>query len=150
MKLLKLVAISAVAFFLLMLVFSLLIPSHVRISRAVDIDGRKEALAPFLQTRDGWSKWNSLANPEAGGRLNLVSVTDTLVTADYISPKQEMVKMGLATYKIKSGTLTVQWYIDFHTSWYPWEKFGSILYDNQFGPVMEKDLQRLKQLIVSP
>jgi hypothetical protein len=40
----------------------------------------------------------------------------------------------------------VQWYFDFHLDWYPWQKFQSIIYDNQLGPHMEASLENLKRL----
>jgi len=45
---------------------------------------------------------------------------------------------------------TTQWYFDFYFKWYrPWEKFGSIIYDKQMGPSMEKSLTQLKALVES-
>lgn len=148
MKIFKLILISAVAFFLLMLAFSLLIPSRVRISRAVDIQTSRQELMPLVTATAGWEKWNSLAKPGAGGELAITKVTDSLVLARF-ETKGHHIENGLAIYEIKPGTLTVQWYMDFYLSWYPWEKFGSILYDKQFGPVMEADLKQLKTLASS-
>lgn len=45
-----------------------------------------------------------------------------------------------------SQVTTVQWYFDFNLRWYPWEKFSSIIYDQQFGPTMEKSLLQLQSL----
>ena len=145
MKVLKLVLISVIAFFLLMLAFSLLIPSQVRISRAVDTGASRQALLPLVTTKAGWEKWNSLAKPAAGGDLVITATSDSLVLARFES-KGHRIENGIAIYEIKPGTLTVQWYMDFHLPWYPWEKFGSILYDKQFGPVMQDDLKQLSTL----
>ena len=49
----------------------------------------------------------------------------------------------------ESGTTVVQWYFDFKLRWYPWEKFGSIVFDKQLGPSMEKSLLNLKKLAES-
>jgi hypothetical protein len=43
-----------------------------------------------------------------------------------------------------SDTTVVQWYFDFRLKWYPWEKFGSIVFDQQLGPSMESSLENLR------
>ena len=58
MKLVKLVVISAVILFLLVTALSLLLPSRVRISRAIDIPVGKERILPFISNLDQWRKWN--------------------------------------------------------------------------------------------
>jgi hypothetical protein len=45
------------------------------------------------------------------------------------------------------NTVTVQWYMDFHLRWYPWEKFSSLLLEKRYGPVMEKGLGNLRALL---
>ena len=147
MKVLKLVLISVIAFFLLMLAFSLLIPSHIRVSRAIHIEGERQKLIPLINSVAGWEQWNSLAASKTGS-LSISSVSDSLVKTVF-KTKNQSIDNGLAVYEIRPGTLTVQWYIDFHLPWYPWEKFGGILYDKQFGPVMEQDLKKLSQLVNS-
>ena len=59
--------------------------------------------------------------------------------------------------KIKSGwktisyphtdSTTLQWYMDFHLRWYPWEKFRSLLFEPTYGPRMEKGLNNIKKLV---
>jgi len=43
--------------------------------------------------------------------------------------------------------MIVEWYFNFHFRWYPWEKLGSMYYDKQLGPLMEKSLINLKSYI---
>jgi hypothetical protein len=47
----------------------------------------------------------------------------------------------------RSELVTLQWYMDFHLRWYPWEKFSSLLLEKRYGPMMEKGLERLKALL---
>lgn len=42
---------------------------------------------------------------------------------------------------------TLQWYIDFHLPWYPWEKFGSLFYEGNYGRMMEQGLYNIKKEI---
>ncbi|HXB44800.1 MAG TPA: hypothetical protein VNV85_12105, partial [Puia sp.] len=54
---------------------------------------------------------------------------------------------GINLYQLRPDSVTVQFYFDFHFNWYPWEKFTSLLYEKQFGPVMEESLTQLKQIV---
>ena len=49
------------------------------------------------------------------------------------------------TLHTNGNTTVVQWYFDFRLKWYPWEKFGSIIFDKQLGPPMEQSLGELKK-----
>jgi hypothetical protein len=71
-----------------------------------------------------------------------------LVTAEWQQPSGSKFGSGFATIagKNENAHTTVQWYFDFHVKWYPWEKFQSIVYDQQLGPVMEKSLNNLKRI----
>lgn len=142
MRFIKLGLISAVVFSLLITVFSLMIPSHVRISKAIDIRTSKEYILNQLTATANWKYWYPGADsvkPEA----EIGVVTDSSVIA-----RQERAELGWNLFD--SGipqTTTVQWYMDFHLRWYPWEKFSSLLLEKRYGPVMEKGLDNLKKLL---
>ena len=104
-----------------------------------------------------WQQWNEMINnPELTG----VSVTTGKFQSDQL--QVIMIEKEPARYvwlkngiTIESGfnfipsageTTIVQWYMDFPLRWYPWEKFGSILYDKQIGPVMERSLEKFKKM----
>lgn len=59
----------------------------------------------------------------------------------------------LSTWRIYPETgfnhVTVQWYLDFHLRWYPWEKFASLVYDKFYGSMMDHALERLKTALES-
>jgi len=46
-----------------------------------------------------------------------------------------------------SQSVQVEWRAITKLHWYPWEKFGSIIYDKQLGPQMEQSLLNLSQLL---
>lgn len=50
------------------------------------------------------------------------------------------------SFASSAGTTVVQWYFDFYFKW-PWQKFGSLVYDQRMGPGMEKSLAQLKRLV---
>jgi hypothetical protein len=149
MRIFKLIIISFIAFSVLAMLFSLLIPSTVRISRAVDIRSEKVKLLPYLNKIENWPAWNDYAKDSSGRfRFHLLAVNDSTVLSKWDAGGKSF-DNGLVIYDSKSGILTVQWYFDFHLKWYPWEKIGSIVFDKQMGPKMEESLDQLKQLVES-
>lgn len=149
MRLLKLVFISIIAFSVLILAISLLIPAHIRISRAVDILAAKNRVLPYVQDLRRWSDWNQYVKENAGKySIRVIQASDSLVLADW-DAKNNHFQSGMAVIEARPGTVTVQWYFDFDIPWYPWEKIASIVYDKQMGPVMDESLVKLKQLVES-
>lgn len=149
MQLIKLIIISAIAFFLLLTAFTLFIPSHIRISRAIDIAAERSAVLPYLQKRENWNLWNVYLQDSARRfKIELLQVNDSLVTSNWKAGGREF-NSGLAIYEARKGTITVQWYFDFTLNWYPWEKLASIVYDRQMGDAMQESLVKLKDRIES-
>lgn len=147
MRIIKLAIISFVFLSLLLLAITLLIPSEIRISRAIDLEVDKPALLPFVQDTAKWSQWNSyLMDSVRRFRISGLQVSDSLITSTWNSGDR-IFNSSFALYDTRPGTVTVQWYFDFDLGWYPWEKFASITYDKQTGPVMEESLARLKRLV---
>jgi hypothetical protein len=73
------------------------------------------------------------------------ATTDTVKTVWKSYSGREIA--GVFTFQQAGGVTIVQWYFDFHQPWYPWEKFASINFDKQWGPVMEKSLDNLKNIV---
>ncbi len=159
MRVFKLVFISAVALFAVLLLISLLLPSHVRISRATDIGVPAEKLRPLVTDIKRWEVWNEYIK----AYHNRIAETDmlkadeiaifitgnkkNLVTANWQPPSGNRFGSGFAIIdNAGKNSCTVQWYFDFNIKWYPWQKFQSIVYDQQLGPVMEKSLANLKRI----
>lgn len=112
MKIIKLVIISLIVFSFMFLVFTLIMPSHIRVSRAADLHASAKQVEEALKEMKASDK-------------------------DFIYPYQ-IIPFDSVT--------AVQLYYDFHIKWYnPFQKLGSIVYDKQLGPVMEKYLLHLKQ-----
>jgi hypothetical protein len=160
MRFVKLALISAVVLFVVIYLFSLIIPSQIRISRAVNIAVPKDSLVKAVADLRQWQHWNELvSNPDLTNKQfkdNLFTsaqlkiskeaqVGDTLITA-----WQQQNARTLTSGFIWVGDddkLVLQWYFDVKLRWYPWEKFGSIVFDKQLGPPMEKSLANLKKLL---
>src|SRR5206468_6591895 len=149
MRFIKLILISTLVFFLLITGISLLIPSHVRISRAIDIKANKSQVLPYITNLSEWQNWNQYIK-EGGSKfdVSLDKVTDSLVTSNWAANGKKF-SSGMALLESFEGTATVQWYFDFKLNWYPWEKFGSIIYDRQMGSIMEERIENLKSQVES-
>ncbi|HYJ38785.1 MAG TPA: SRPBCC family protein [Chitinophagaceae bacterium] len=165
MRFIKLAIISVIILFLLITALSLLLPSHVRVSRAINISATRENIAPYISDLNQWSAWNRFVI-QADSLKNLEIVSDSFVKArgleihlmktalDSISTRwrQPLGKVSESNFILIPGEhyTVVQWYFDFHLDWYPWQKFQSIIYDKQLGPYMEGSLQNLKQIMETP
>jgi hypothetical protein len=44
----------------------------------------------------------------------------------------------------------LQFTLQFHLHWYPWEKLASMFYDKQLGPLLEQSLQNLRKELEKP
>lgn len=160
MRFVKLALISAVILFIVIYLFSLIIPSTVRVSRAMNISAPKDSLVAQLADLRQWKRWNEMANnPDntnkqftadsiTTGELTITKTAqtgDTLLT-DWQQKNARVLNSGFTWYG-GDGQLVLQWYFDIKLRWYPWEKFGSIVFDKQMGPPMEKSLGNLKKLL---
>ncbi|MBI5856658.1 MAG: hypothetical protein HZB42_03325 [Sphingobacteriales bacterium] len=163
MRIIKLGLISIVAFAVLITGISLFFPSHVRISKAIDILTEKDSVMSLVGDVRNWKKWypgadtafyiaekgkiKGIATGEGQG-LIITSFTDSSVNAMNTGAKS---KRGETGWNIFSGsvpnTITIQWFRDFHLRWYPWEKFSGLLLEKRYGPLMEKGLENLKKLL---
>ena len=163
MKLIKLGIISILFFALLITIFSLFFPSHIRVSKAIDIAAAPEQVRAQLADPQNWKNWYPGADSaelvmqdgrvagfktKAGTSLLLGAVTDSTVMAEQ---QGGPFRKGRTGWYILPGrtpnTCTLQWYNDFYLRWYPWEKFSGILLENRYGPMMEQGLAKLKKLL---
>ena len=160
MRLLKLFFLSIVIFGLLILALSLLFPSSVRISRAINIGAPKENVQQQLSNLGEWKNWNEmltqadLTNTTAADsffssdqmKIRLVFASPDTILTSWTRNKVETINSGFALMTAADSTI-VQWYYDFKLKWYPWEKFGSIIFDKQLGPSMESSLTNFKKFM---
>lgn len=160
MRFIKLFVVSAIVIFLILLAFSLLLPSHVRISRAINIAAPVEKITPYISNLEQWNRWNAIladtsiktiavsSEQITTNRFNiqLVTAKSDSVSTNWLQPNGKQFSGNFSLMPSDKLTI-VQWYFDFHLRWYPWEKFSSIIYDERMGPGMEKSLTQLKALV---
>ena len=168
MRFIKLGIISFIFLFLLITGISLFIPSHIRISKAINIGASKDSL--FAQIRDpsNWKNWYPgmdsakpmyvqgvvkgmiLDNKDSSHPiyLGITKIAEDEVTAEFVSGRMRPIVNVWRTISYPSkDSIVLQWYMDFHLRWYPWEKFSSLVLEKSYGTRMEQGLSRLKQLV---
>ena len=158
MRWIKLLILSVTIIFLLLTTIAAFLPSQVRISRAIDINQPAAKIYPQIASLRNWENWNLYIQKMDEHLISDDSISNSKLKIRVKARKRNLVsseweqfqgKKFIAGFQLieHSSSTTVQWYFDFRFKWYPWEKFSSIVYDAQVGPVMEKSLENLKTTI---
>lgn len=159
MKIFKLAIISLFFMSLLIVGMSVFIPAHTRVSRAITIPFAAEKIRPSIADLRHWPQWNELILPNSVGNLQLQEdkitardwaleremQNDSVIKFRWTMKGKESVQSVFTITPYGNESTIVQWYFEFYVNWYPWEKFGSILFDRQLGPSMERSLEKLKK-----
>jgi hypothetical protein len=159
MRVIKLGIISVVVIFIVIFLLSLLIPSRVIVSRAMTVNASHETVRKNVTDIREWRRWNaflqdsSLTNSTATEdqftsdqlAFRITGVDSTTYKTVWEKKGQEPVNGGISVIPAGEATI-VQLFFDFNVGWYPWDKFGSIIFDKQLGPPMEKSLDQLKKI----
>ncbi|MGE5518784.1 MAG: hypothetical protein ACM3VS_02575 [Candidatus Dadabacteria bacterium] len=154
MKIIKLAFISIFVVFVIITAISLMFPSNVRISKATNLPNHKDSVFALVKNHANWEKWNPVYQDSAlkqqWEHLQITSIANT--DSNYVLQlQQEGRKPVISGWQIyhypSSDSLTLQWYMDFKLSWYPWEKFSSMLYEKTYGRMMEQGLTNIKGLL---
>jgi hypothetical protein len=164
MRIIRFIVISAVVIFIITTIISLFIPSHVRISRVVQINSSKDAVMNQVSNISNWKNWypgadtlklyyedniiKGLILDEPRKRYLVVrEKKDEEVTAEYVLSKKSIPTGWLIAANAESNSVTIQWYMDFHLRWYPWEKFSSFVFEKVYHPQLQQGLDNLKKFL---
>jgi hypothetical protein len=148
MRFIKLPLISLIVFAILFTFISFLFPSYVHISRALDIQAEKNKVREAILNTSSWLYGKDSAAKD--WTFLLERKTDSSIDGKLVRANHFIAACG---WNILSShipnSVAVQWHLDFHLAWYPWEKFSSLLLDKNYGPFMENALTRLKNQLES-
>lgn len=165
MRLIKLGLISVVFFAFLITGFSLFIPSRIVISKAINIGAKRDSINNQLVGVEKWKNWypgfdtlelieldkqngKIFSAKTKGISILLSSVTDSVIAAEFRSiAKRPIINNWQTITYPHTDSVTLQWSMNFHLKWYPWEKFSSLLLEKRYGPQMEQGLENLKMLL---
>jgi hypothetical protein len=168
MKIFRLLFFSALFLFLLVTGISLFIPSEVRISRATNVLATPQQVWNEVDDMRTWSEWNPffsdvakdsiLYTDSANGKATAMVVSGTSVKWKEVKADERIAIMQNGKQKSLingwriithsgSDSTTMQWYMDFHLRWYPWEKFASLMFERSYGTRIEEGLNNLKKSV---
>lgn len=154
MRLFKLGLISFLLFFLVLFLFSLLIPSRIRISKAVNLPQKTAQIWALVNDQQNWPQWHPAFQTEESRQkmkaLNFerTMATDTLVLWQMKQEGKAPVLNGFHLHRFAGrDSVTLQWYMDFRPGWWPWQKFSSLLYEGTYGVMMEQGLTNIKKVL---
>ena len=163
MRLIKLALLSFIILFLIVTIFSLFIPSNIRISKATNIEADHKFFNSYVSRLPDWKRWHPALRdiPEnefvmvkdtsaitvKGTTISVIDSKPGEIVTEMITEKGRPVVSGLKLIDHAQGdSSTLQWYMDFKLRWYPWEKFRSLFYEGIYGVQMEQGLSNLKEL----
>ncbi len=154
MRLIKLAILSFIIIFAIITVISLLIPSQIRISKAIDLSHKKENVIRLLTDTSAWKTWHPVFIKDSrnfsmlAATYKVTAVTDSLVLMEVdLNAKHKLVYGWQFHHYPGVEKYTVQWFTDFNLGWYPWEKFGSLFYEKTYGLMMEQGLKNLDSVL---
>lgn len=157
--------------FVFITLFSLLIPSRVRITRAVVIQSTASKVYPELADLARWKNWqpvfkadstaitltagaSGLADAaawESAGKKNLLTITSRnghAVSATLQRKGESTTEYNISVLPLAdSGQVQVEWNVLVKLKWYPWEKFSGIFIEKMTGDGYEAALNSLKQYV---
>lgn len=168
MKIFRLLFFSFLFLFLLVTGISLLIPSHVRISRATNVSATPAEVWEKVDDMHTWKNWNPFFtgldadkisySDTSNGKAHSMNASGTFIQWKEMKPGERIAIMEKGDHRpILNGwkcisydggdSTTVQWYLDFRLRWYPWEKFASLLFEQSYGPKLEQGLSNIKKMM---
>lgn len=164
-RFIKLAVISFVVFFCLITAIGLLFSPVVTVVRQATIQAPSEKLYPLIADTKNWHLWladttvkvlqvsSNTTGKGATVTINGKKVYITEVTPDYIESVWVLREGRVQTsgFYLKKDEQTGGTIVQIHFSqklpWYPWERIAAKLNEKILGPVLETNLERLKQAV---
>jgi hypothetical protein len=161
MRHIKILVIAISFLSALIFLFSLLIPSQAKVSRAININQTRDSVKKELLQLNHWVLWHpdvkrnsqnnnlSTTNNEitiGTYKMKVDNVNDSMIYLNTHNANGVAMATTIALYKANDSCI-VNWYHTIPVKWYPWEKFRSIFYDNILGPTIDSTLFAFKQYI---
>ena len=164
MRIARFIIISVVVLFIIITIISLLIPSNVRISRGIQISSSKDSVMSQISEVANWKNWypgadtlqfyyqnntiKGLVLDEQKMRyLVMRAKKSDEIKAEYVLPNKKIPTGWLIVANAESNSVTIQWYMNFHLHWYPWEKFSSFMFEKVYHPQLQQGLDNLKRFL---
>jgi hypothetical protein len=168
MRFIRLALLSLIFLFLVVWGLSLLLPSHITLSKAINIKAPADSVKVMISNPMNWKYWYPgmdsavpfyLKGEVKGMIINradslhpvylaLDKVAKDEATALFTGRNMKPVVNTWRTIEHQgSDSLTLQWSMDFNLRWYPWEKFASLALEKTYAPKMEQGLMDLRKKV---
>jgi hypothetical protein len=165
MRYIKFSIIGLIVLFVLLTAIGLLMPSVVMVGRSTSIGAPIDSVRFYTNDPAHWRYWIIGADTafykqltpstnQKGSRLMLGSYTITVLENDPDTiytlwkgqhTREHINKLDL-TYNGATDSTVVNWAFQQQLNWYPWERLSAMLLDKVYGPSMEGNLLKLKQV----
>ena len=173
MRLFKAFIIGLTGLFIFVTLISLLIPSRIRVTKAVAIHADAGKVFTQISDLQNWKNWqpvfkrdsasivygkDSAGNVnsiewESKGKKNKFLITskkDNAITASLLREGESEVLNTITILPVaEQSEVQVEWNALIKLKWYPWEKFYGIFIEKVTGQGYEDALNGLKQYIES-
>ena len=169
LRLFKMFVFGATGLFIVITLFSLLIPSRVRVSRITVInDVTPGRVYNEVSNFGRWKNWHpvfksdstTIAFTDSSKRscdvsynnsvahLSITFLEATSIKFDLFSNSQNDIHNEITLTNLTgSHSVQVEWLASIKLRWYPWEKFYGIFIDKLSGPGYEAALNGLKSFL---
>ena len=165
MKIFRLIIISVIILFTIVTLISFLVPSRIRISKAINIKAEPVNIFGYIENLSKWQEWHpafisssqkKIENIDSiNGKINKLVVDGTLIklkTTDLnkivfeieVQDKNPVINEWFISGSPAPGLQTLHGSMEFKLRWYPWEKFSSLFFENIYGDQLQKGLNNLK------
>ncbi len=153
----KLIVASIVVLSLVILFIFALFPADIAVSRIVRVETPKDSLFARVSDLRNWPRWNKLLPPglkPVAATPDLLNYPDLKIGIERRSKDSVVSRWAGMHGKLFTGSFrfeqdgiytVLQWSMQFHLKWYPWEKLSGMFYERRFGEAMDSSLLNLTQ-----
>jgi len=160
MKPVKLLLGSLIVLAILITAIAALFPSKVIVSRAIELTAPPADIAYYVADLHHWDAWMSewkenkvtIKNNTAfisTQTITLTSASDTAANFEWVATGQPPYQVKIEWLPLQEGNYVIHWSFTQQVSWYPWEKFQTLLNEKLLGTKMELELANLKEAILN-
>jgi hypothetical protein len=173
MRFIKPLVIGVAGLFIVITLLSLLIPSKIKVSRAIVISAPADKIFPQITDLRNWKNWQPLfksdsavitfstpsntpaayCNIKYNGKLvhlQVISIDSSSIHFLLTGEGEYDIDNEISLTPVKEkNNVEVEWKALTILHWYPWDKFYAIFIDKITGPGYEDSLAGLKDYIES-
>ncbi len=168
MRLLKQAVIGLIIFSIILLLFSLLLPSKISVSRSVLVHASHNRVMAALLHIEEWKNWNpilqdstaryTISSPQRADWISGDGVPNSIqleqfardsITVIIRSKNKQVFSSGFTVVSHPQDSLLTktEWWINEDIKWYPWEKFYGLFSESFRETYMDNNLQLFKHYI---